>query len=251
MTDLLDPAEEAKRIVTAAASKGITLRLIGGLATRFHCHGPHSIHLREYHDIDLFGLNIEFKGINSIFQELGYAPNARFNAMYAETRLQFINQQQGRHVDIFFDKVRMDHTLDFRERLHLDNLTIPITDLLLTKLTIVKLTAKDVQDIIAILEDHEIGDRDDRETLNAGYIACLCSDDWGLYKTVTDDLTKITEFIEKGEYSVKDKKPLLARLEAIEKTIKTKEKSRRWKLRSLIGERMRWYDVVEMGEEQL
>jgi hypothetical protein len=247
----LDPAEEAKRIVTVASSKGIILRLIGGLAIRFHCHGPHSIHLRQYHDIDLFGLNIQFKGINSVFKELGYVPNPRFNAMYAETRLQFIDKEQGRHVDIFFDKIRMEHTLDFRKRIHLDDLTIPISDLLLSKLTIIKLTAKDVQDIIAILDDHAIGESDDRETLNIDYISRLCSDDWSLYRTVTGDLTKMIEFVQEGTFSAEDKRSLLKKLEAIERDVKTREKTRRWKLRSLVGERKRWYDLVEMGEEQL
>ena len=69
----------------------------------------------------------------------------------------------------------MHHTLDFRKRLHLDKYTIPISDLLLTKLQIVKLSEKDVIDVIAILEDHEIGNRDNQEILNVEYISELSS----------------------------------------------------------------------------
>ena len=77
-------------------------------------------------------------------------------------------------MDVFFDKFRMDHTVDFRQRLGLDDLTIPITDLLLTRVQIVKVTEKDAKDIVAILEDHELGSMDDREVPNIEYLAVRC-----------------------------------------------------------------------------
>ena len=86
-TSRADLLEEAKRIVKAAEDKQATLRLIGGLGIRFHCHGEHSAHLREYHDIDLFGLEKESKVIFSVFEELGYSPNTKYNILYGESRL--------------------------------------------------------------------------------------------------------------------------------------------------------------------
>jgi len=242
-----DPVVEAKRIVKVAGDEGVTLRLIGGLAVRFHCHGPHSIHLRAYHDIDSFGLKKESKEIFSVFQKLGYASNLRFNTLYGATRLQFIEQESRKNVDVFLDKFRMEHTLDFRERLHLDKLTIPITDLLLTKLQIVKLAAKDAKDVVAILEDHEIGDSDNQEVLNVNRIAELCSGDWGLHKTITDNLGKMVKFIEEGIFEARGKKELMGKLENIQNAIKIKKKKLRWKLRSVVGERIRWYNEVEVG----
>jgi len=61
-------------------------------------------------------------------------------------------QPNGEHIDIFLDKFRMDHTLDFRKRLKLDNLTIPVTDLLLTKLQIVRIAEKDLKRHDCVLE---------------------------------------------------------------------------------------------------
>lgn len=233
-----------------AEDEGITLRLIGGLAVRFHCHGPHSTHLRTHNDIDLIGLKKESKKLFSVFQKLSYSPNLRYNFLYGATRLQFIDQEINKHVDVFLDRFRMDHTLDFRERLHLDNLTIPITDLLLTKLQIVKLTAKDVKDIIAILEDHEIGYNDSQEMLNADYISELCSSNWGLHKTITDNLSKMIKFIKERTFSAMDKKELESKLEIIQNTIKMRKKKLRWKLRGLIGEKVKWYEEVEMVKEK-
>jgi len=245
------PVEKGKRIVKAAYDDGVTLRLIGGLAVRFHCHGPHSSHLRAYNDIDLFGLNKELGRIYSVFQKLGYSPNDKYNVLYGATRLQFIDQKSAGHVDIFLDKFIMDHTLDFRRRLQLDKLTIPITDLLLTKLQIVRLAAKDATDIIAILEDHEIGLVNGQETLNVEYIAELCSSNWGLHKTVTDNLLKMTEIIEKRSLEAAERKDLVRKLEAIQNIVKIMKKTLRWRLRSVIGERVRWYQDIESGEGEI
>jgi len=234
--------EEAQRIVRVAEDNGVTLRLIGGLAIRFHCHGPHSAHLREYHDIDVFGLLKESKGIFSVFQILGYRPNTKFNLSFGDTlRLQFLSEAPG-NVDVFLDKFRMDHTIDFREHLGLDDLTIPITALLLTKLQMVRIGDKDVRDIVAILEDHEFGSLaiSDREAVDVEYLADKCSQDWGLYKTVTDNLQKMAKTTESKELGKK--------LDTLLNSVLAKKKGFGWTVRSVIGERMKWYDVIEVGE---
>lgn len=243
-----DAAEEAERIVRTAEKHGVTLRLIGGLAIRFHCHGPHSTHLREYHDIDVFGLGRERDGLFSVFEQLGYSPNKMFNALYGATRLQFLSSRDQKDVDVYLDKFIMEHTLDFRQRLRLDDLTIPITDLALTKLQNEELEEKDAKDIVAILEDHCLGHGDDRETINLDYIADLCSQDWGLYKTIMESIEKIGEFIEKDSAGVAGSDALTHKLETIRSSLVSRKKGLRWRARRLIGERVKWYEQVEAGE---
>lgn len=241
-------SEEARRILNAAHEDGVTLRLIGGLAIRFHCHGPHVSHLREYHDIDVLGLGKESEAIVKTFRRLGYSPNFKYNLLYGGSRLQFVDDTTGKNVDVFLDRFSMDHTLDFRERLRLDDVTIPVTDLLLTKLQIVRLTGKDVKDMVAILEDHELGRKDDRETLNVDYVARLCASDWGLYKTITENLRKLDELIDDTMSDPKEKRELEMKLEATRTAITEARKGIRWRIRDLIGERKRWYEEVEVGE---
>mgnify|MGYP001050672968 CR=1 FL=1 len=250
-TQAADPIEESRRIVRVAHEKHVTLRLIGGLAIRFHCHGEHAAHLREYHDIDLFGLRKKSEAIFSVFQDLDYSPNDRFNSLYHETRLQFIHKISGKNVDLFLDKFVMEHILDFRERLRLDELTIPITDLLLTKLQIERQTEKDVKDTIAILEDHQMGHDDDRETINLDYIADLCSRDWGLYKTITDNLEWMNSYVRKHAPSPKGREELVQKLAAIQKNVGASKKRLRWKVRNVFGERIKWYEQVETGEGEV
>jgi hypothetical protein len=243
-----DVTGEARRIVGKANDKNVTLRLIGGLAIRFHCHGQHSSHLREYRDIDVFGLGNESEKISSVFQQLGYSPNLKYNLIYGGTRLQFVDEKTGGNVDVFLDKFRMDHTLDFKQRLQLDDLTIPITDLLLTKLQVVRLAEKDVKDIIAIVEDHQIGRKDGREILALDYVAERCSSDWGLYRTVADNLDKMNEFIQIIVPSSGEREELAAKLGAIRTSLKDSRKGIGWRIRNIIGRRVKWYEKVEVGE---
>ena len=251
----VDPLEEAKKIVVAGEKNGVMLRLIGGLAIRVHCHGAHSGHLREYHDIDVYGLGKERMGITSVFEKLGYSPNEEFNAWnLGHGRWQFINRLQKNKVDVFLDKFRMQHTLDFSRRLQLDDFTIPITDLLLTKLQIgVKLESKDANDIVAILEDHEVGHSDDKETLNVDYMADLCSQDWGLHKTVTGSLQNVKQFIEDGTFVQcigMEASELLLKIDTIRDALISRNKGLRWRTRNLLGERVKWYEEVETGESE-
>ena len=243
--------EEAERIVRSAAQCGVTLRLMGGLAVRFHCHGRHSAHLREHSDIDLFGLSEQYKGILAIFRQLGYIPNSEFNAWNGHTRLEFLRGEHQKNVDVFLDKFGMEHTLDFRSRLGLDDLTIPITDLLLTKLQIARFEAKDARDVVAILEDHELGHGDDRETINLDYLCNLCSRDWGLYRSVMDNIDSVKEFVRQDVPIITSPEALTQKAETIRRTLVTTRKEPRWIARSIIGDKVQWYNEVEAGRGEV
>jgi peroxiredoxin (alkyl hydroperoxide reductase subunit C) len=248
----VDPVEEAKRIIGAAEVNGVTLRTIGGLAIRLHCHGRHSGHLREYHDIDVFGLTRQHHEIMSLLEKLGYSPNIEFNKnslIYG--RLQFIGRGDIAKVDVFLDEFRMQHTLDFRSRIKFDDFTIPITDLMLTKLQIGKrLEAKDVKDMVAILEDHDLGHSDDKETINLDYVADLCSRNWGLFKSVTSSLQNIRQLIKDGvpvQCVGMEAGDLIRKVDAIMDSLISKKKAFRWKVRGVVGARVKWYRDVDPG----
>ena len=76
----------------------------------------------------------------------------------------------------------MGHKLNFKDRLLLDKFTIPLADLLATKLQVVDLTEKEYRDIITLLNDHEFSNSDAPETINGKYLAKLCSKEWGIQK---------------------------------------------------------------------
>ena len=242
-----DPTEEAKRVIDEAEKVNVTLRLLGGLAVRVHCHGQHSSHIRAYHDTDFFGLGSQSAQIELLFKKLGYVPNPRYNYLHGYKRLEFYDKSHNRNVDVFLDRFEMEHRLDFKSRVGLDRHTIPLTDLLLTKIQVVKVNEKDLKDIVAIVEDHEVGGKSDEETIDLDYITNLCSNDWGLYKSVMANIDILESFITGHRLVVRDEAAIMRKIKAMREAIERRPKSLRWKIRAKIGERMRWYEEVEEG----
>jgi hypothetical protein len=243
-------SDEAKRILDEAKERGIVLRLFGGVAVRYHCpSATHRSLQRSYPDLDFFGRGKQGREIRKLFLDLGYEPNQRFNALHGTTRLIFEDSKNLRVVDIFLDVFRMCHTLHFRDRLTLDDYTIPISDLLLTKLQVVEINEKDIKDLIAILKDHDVVekiDSGDREVIDVGYVSTLCADNWGLCKTISLTLKKLLTFLPKYELEHEAKQILEARINQLMHAIETVPKTFRWKLRDKVGERKRWYDLPEV-----
>src|SRR5712692_8084606 len=209
-------SDEARRILDEAKQRGIILRLFGGVAVKYHCpSATHRSLQRSYPDLDFFGRGKQGREIRKLFLDLGYEPNQRFNALHGATRLIFEDANNQRVVDIFLDVFRMCHTLHFGNRLTLDDNTITISDLLLTKLQVVEINEKDIRDLIAILKDHDVVDdiaSGDKEVIDVGYITRLCAEDWVLCKTISLTLRKLLTFLPKYEIDAKAKQVLETRI---------------------------------------
>ena len=72
--------------------------------------------------------------------------------------------------------------------------------------------------------------------------------DWGLYKTLNDNLEVMVNFAKIGEFTPLEKSDLTQKLMTIRVYIQAQRKTLKWKLRSLLGDRVAWYDEVEVGE---
>jgi hypothetical protein len=243
-------SDEARRILDEAKQRGIVLRLFGGVAVKYHCpSASHRSLQRSYPDLDFFGRGKQGRDIRKLFTDLGYEPNQRFNALHGATRLIFEDEKNQRVVDIFLDTFKMCHTLHLGQRLTLDDYTIPISDLLLTKLQVVEINEKDIRDLIAILRDHDVVDQvrqGDKEVIDVAYISSLCAEDWGLDKTISSTLKKLVTFLSKYELEAEAKQILEGRINKLLQSIEVAPKSLKWKLRDKVGEKKRWYDLPEV-----
>jgi hypothetical protein len=123
--------------------------------------------------------------------------------------------------------------------------TLTPADLLLSKLQVVNTNEKDYKDATAVLADHEI--TADDSGININRLNELCAADWGWWRTVTMVAERTHRFVRElaqgpdGEdlRHVADRtRHLLAELERA-------PKSRRWKMRARIGDRMPWHDDPE------
>jgi hypothetical protein len=242
----LTQEEEVKRIIDFARARGVQMRVIGGLAVKIQCpNAQHRSLARKYGDIDVVGYKKQRLEIMQALEEIGYIPNRRFNSLQGHRRLLFVHPDEIYDLDIFLDVFTMCHELDFTGRLEIDKYTIPLPDLILSKLQVIELTEKDVRDIFALLNDHEVGESDDPGVLDVRYIAEVCGKDWGWYKTITTNVDKVLALSDDFLESSKMKDTITSRLQKIKEAILSAPKTMKWKLRSLVGERMRWYDLPE------
>ncbi|MGC8661610.1 MAG: hypothetical protein ACP5TZ_03800 [Nitrososphaeria archaeon] len=224
--------------------KGLTIRLIGGIGIWHVCPSASKLLFkREYDDIDVIGLRNELKAISEFFNGVGYKANQRFNAIYGNRRLIFINEDNGRRVDVFFNRFEMSHKFDFKDRLFLCKPTLPVSDLLMTKLQIANLNEKDIKDILVIFLDHEFGAEPCRN-IEPKYINKYTCSDWGIYKTFTDNLTKVSHYLYELPADKELKEVVGGKILTFTHEIEKSPKSANWKIRNIIGTRKRWYDDV-------
>ncbi|MDQ2983985.1 MAG: hypothetical protein M3R70_08705 [Actinomycetota bacterium] len=239
-----DIVEEGERLLELASGDGVPLRLLGGVAIRLRAPGelPPALQ-RSYADLD-FVTAKKGSGAQELFRRAGYEPDVSFNALNGRERLLFYDTAHERQVDVFVGKFSMSHTIPVAGRLEVDPVSIPLAELLLTKLQIAELNEKDVRDGVAIVYCHDLGE-EDGDTISARRIAELCAGDWGLWRTITANLATCADLVDDYDLPEADKSRVRAAANEIRRRIDVEPKSRAWKLRAKIGERKRWYEVPE------
>lgn len=238
--------DEALRVVQTAQQQGIILRLLGGLAVRLHSEAAakHRSLARPYPDIDFATPTKQAARVEKLFDALGYTPNKNFNLFNGDVRLLFYDDEHHRQIDIFVAQFSMCHKIPITERIALDALTLPLAELLLTKLQIFEMNEKDIRDVCALLLDHPLGETDD-ETINLARIMQLTSDDWGLWKTSMLSIGKVKRYLQTVEMEPDEHDTLRARVGGLEAALQTSPKSMKWKMRDRVGEKMKWYELPE------
>lgn len=250
MSILESPIDEAMRIVESARQRGIPLRLFGGISFYIRCPSAKQGNLqRKYVDVDVMGHAKQSGEIKQLFKDLGYSARERFNVMQGYKRLIFNDIGHQRRVDVFLDVFEMSHKFNFKSRLEIDPFTLSLADMLITKLQIVEINEKDLKDMLSMFVDHDLGEDDSPGIINGAYIAKLCSDDWGVYKTFLSNIAKLLGSVEHYGLDEEQAKLVTGRVSRLRDIIETTPKSMRWKMRAKVGERVRWYELPEADEE--
>lgn len=243
---------EVERILATAKAAGLTLRLLGALA--FHLHCPRYGHLqaalgRIYTDIDLAGYSREAQAVHKMVAgHLGYTADQMIYVESEGARMMFEHPDNHVHVDVFFDKLDFNHTISWLGRLERDAPTVPLAELLLEKMQIVRINAKDVIDTLMLLLEHPLGDSDN-DTIDIGRVARLCAGDWGLWRTTTMNLEKVKQLLAGfPQLTAEHRTAAAAQVDRALARISAEPKTLAWRMRNRIGDRMKWHkDVDDIG----
>lgn len=232
-------------VITKAAEHHIPLRLLGGLSIAYLAPNGRSIEAfhRESNDIDLFSLSSYAKKLNEFLEESGFEPDHRFNAIYGFKRGQYY--YKGAKVDLLLDEFNMSHRIILKDRYGMSDITLPPSDILLTKLQVAELNEKDIKDILALVHDLKMGNADTHSSIDSGYIADILSTDWGFYRTAMTNLEKASRYLESLSIDRSLKERISNELEYLKNAVELRPKSLNWKLRAKIGDKVRWYELPE------
>lgn len=233
--------DRAVPICQKAESAGISLKLLGGIAVAASAKNGSKAFPREYKDFDFFALSSDRKAISKLLEEAGMKPDKMFNALHGATRMIYFDEEMQVSVDVLLDSFQMCHKVNLKERVPKSKIHIPPSDMLLTKMQIVKITENDMRDTAALLCDFEVGDRDSESELDGAYVAQVLANDWGFHKTFSINVDKLLSYLEgkpEGEVPSRRIRALWSKVEATPKTFK-------WKMRERVGEKVKWYEEPE------
>jgi len=239
-------AAESQRIIDAAETAGARLRLTGSVAVHLRCprHGPFARRDRQLGDIDMAAYKRDAGVIRRLFAELGYAEDKEVFIVSEGARAIFEQPGTRLHIDVFFDRLDFCHTIALAGRLETDPRTLPLAELLLSKLQIVQINEKDLLDAIVLLLEHPLSESDD--AINLPRIVELLSGDWGLWRTAGINLGKTRQTAEAHErLGAAERAQVATRIEALLRRVEDAPKPLAWRMRAKVGDRVKWYRDVD------
>ncbi|WP_041731588.1 nucleotidyltransferase family protein [Conexibacter woesei] len=233
--------DEGRGVIADADARGLKVRLLGGIAIKLLLGDRFDPAFeRPYGDIDVLCGRKDGRGLEELLAARGWEPAKEFNALNGARRLLFHDPRSSAQVDVFVGEFSMCHALPLADSLGRPGPTLPAIDLVMTKLQIVELNAKDRSDLYALLSGSDVGDGD-HAAIEPRRMAELTSRDWGLHHTFELNLAKLRDDVAAGGGPAGAAVAIDALIEAME----AEPKSRGWKMRARVGERKRWYELPE------
>jgi hypothetical protein len=200
---------------------------------------------RAYTDIDFAAYHRQTKEIQGLLSGLGYKEDREVFIVSEGGRAIFEKPGIGIHLDVFYEKLAFSHVIYWNNRLEIDNPSIPLAEMLLEKMQIYQINEKDIIDTIMLLLEHPLGEID-VETINIKYVAGLCCNDWGLWRTTTMNLDKVRQLAQGyKQLSNEQKERIGSQVKTALSRIEQEPKSLAWRLRSRVGDRVKWYRDVD------
>lgn len=183
--------------------------------------------------------------LRSALEEWGYSLDHEV-AVATEGQLYVFAKRDALDVEVHFDELNFCHRIPLYGRLGGNSKTLAFTDLLFSKLQMEEPTPADACDLIALLGQIANNGELKEERVDEQRIAELAGEDWGLWYTATQNLRRVDGWIRQFGTGLDDATANSVRHEAAAglTMVLNVPKSMRWRIRSLIGTRMQWYQDV-------
>jgi hypothetical protein len=242
--------DEARALTDKAQARGLILRVMGPIAIQFYF--PEWVDLyqrmerlgeRVFTDIDFASYGKHRVGLMELFRNEGYVFEQSVMWHYGKSRHIYYSAKIPM-IDVFYDRLDMNHCVDYRGRLEIHPYCVSPADLLLQKLQIVQMNDKDLKDAMLLLLAAPV-DEVEEGVINARYVAKVLADDWGFYYTATTNLDRIKSVMaDVAALSEEQRATIGEKADRILQYIENEPKSGKWKRRAKVGTRKPWYNEV-------
>ena len=212
-------AAVAKMLVTAAKQKELTLRVLGGVAVYATCPSiaTRPKLQRTILDVDFAAPRGDWLALEGIFA-------ANDLKLRAREKDSWIFDKDGLVVELCDPNFGF---VNFARRLTLASPTLPLTDLLLIKLSRRPFEERDIQDTIALLLDHRVTRGEAEGQINHEYIARLGAHNWKLFHAVYNNTVTLEKILDQY-IEPKEAQLVWQRIELIQGDLDQQPKSLGW-----------------------
>jgi hypothetical protein len=228
----IDRAARAHSLLESARAAEVPAAALGGVAFQLLCPSarPGGRYHRSLADIDLATTARARRSLDALATAAGFVPDEPFNRMNGASRMRY-EDADGSHLDVFVDEFRLCHVLTWGKHLPVGQLTLPLAELLLTKLQVVRLEPKDVSDLLALFTDRWPEILGEKARLNE-----IVRNDWGLWRTARGSLETLAATPD--EVAAGRAAELLEHWRQVPLGTKAR-------MRAAVGDRVRWYEEPE------
>jgi hypothetical protein len=242
----------ALQLATKTRTEGVKFRLFGSSAIFMKCIGGTDIltkNNRVIKDVDAVLPRYDVPKFRQLMKTWGWQEQLELTALTDGTRLRFIDFNDRMMVlDVAVDSLKFNQSLKLTGRFEIDWPTIPVTDLILSKLQIAKLSMNDLVDVAALLDRFNAVPSDEGE-ISLLRIEAICAHSWRWHRAVSQAYLNICqELSDRVVLSAEQADRINNRAWRINEAIRTAPKTLGWKLRSVVGDGMSWVTPVESSE---
>jgi hypothetical protein len=216
-----DIVAAAVQLVGQARQDGIEIRLLGSVAVVLYC-GAARGRPSPVKDVDVVTLRAGQRGLQALLSQLGWRISHEL-LLLSERRETYTNRNSQWTLDVFYDEIDGNHTVDVRDRFYESYPAIAVPDLILTKLQRQKMRQVDVWDCCELMK---LSDRCESTHI----VKVLCRD-WGFFTTAMDNLELVGRSCADGARCAG----------ALVTALRFGRKSVRWLLRATLGRRVKWW----------
>lgn len=226
-----------KLIVDECRAVNVEIRILGSVGMFYQCQQKKEKleKVRYIKDLDFL-----FKEKKDLYKILNIFSNHNFECdneliIFSEGKRTVLQHRNDTNftIDLMCNPFNYAQTIDFESRFEIDNYSLSITDLFLTKMQIPMLKSKDITDIIFLLDAFKISDNDECN-VNMQRIKYILSRYWGFYHSFMLN-------IELLQANGLDK----IICDSLIIPILHSKKKLRWTLRSFLGEMIAYYQRVD------